>query len=121
MGVCGSCGMMVDGEPTLTCGSFLSEHLPGPIRVEPLDHFPVIRDLVVDVAPFVEKLTSVQPWLIRKEEKPLEQGEYLQTPEQLAEFKQFTLCINCMLCYAACPVSGIEPDFVGPAAMALAH
>ena len=56
MGVCGSCGMMVNGQPTLTCGSFLSEFYPGRIRVEPLDHFPVVRDLVVDVQPFVDKL-----------------------------------------------------------------
>ena len=121
MGVCGSCGMMVNGQPTLTCGSFLSEFYPGTIRVEPLEHFPVVRDLVVDVQPFIDKLTSVKPWIIRAQDKPVEQGEYLQSPEQLAEFKQFTLCINCMLCYAACPVSGIEPDFVGPAALALAH
>src|SRR3989304_1391533 len=48
MGVCGSCGMMVNGTPQLTCAAFLSDHLPGPIRVEPLHYFPVIRDLVGD-------------------------------------------------------------------------
>ena len=48
-------------------------------------------------------------------------GEYLQTPEELDAYKQFSMCINCMLCYAACPVYGLDPDFIGPAAIALAE
>ena len=121
MGVCGSCGMMVNGEAKLTCATFLKDYYPNPIKVEPLSNFPVVRDLVIDMTSFMEKLTAVQPWLIRKEEKPLEEGEYLQTPAELARYKQFSMCINCMLCYAACPVVGIEKEFVGPAALALAH
>ena len=80
MGVCGSCGMMVNGTPKLTCAAFLSESLPGPIQVEPLRYFPIIRDLVVDITDFMKKLRKVKPWIIRKEEQPLAQGEYLQTP-----------------------------------------
>jgi fumarate reductase iron-sulfur subunit len=121
MGVCGSCGMMVNGVAFLTCAAFLRDYLPGPIRREPLSYFPVIRDLVIDMEGFMERLNSVSPWLIREEEKPLEEGEYLQSPAELASYKQFSMCINCMLCYAACPVTGIEKDFVGPAALALAH
>ena len=49
MGVCGSCGMMVNGDPVLTCAAFLESYAPGPIRVEPLQHFPVVRDLVTDL------------------------------------------------------------------------
>jgi fumarate reductase iron-sulfur subunit len=45
----------------------------------------------------------------------------LQTPEELAHYKQFSMCINCMICYAACPVYGLEPKFIGPAALALAQ
>jgi fumarate reductase iron-sulfur subunit len=121
MGVCGSCGMMVNGEPQLTCATFLSHCLPGPVRVEPLRYFPVMRDLVIDMTGFMGKLQSVKPWIIRSEEKPLSQGEYLQTPEELDVYKQFSMCINCMLCYAACPVYGLDPQFVGPAAIALAQ
>ena len=47
MGICGSCGMTVNGEPKLTCATFLADYAPGPIRIEPLRNFPVIRDLVV--------------------------------------------------------------------------
>jgi fumarate reductase iron-sulfur subunit len=121
MGVCGSCGMMVNGQPKLTCAAFLKDYLPGPIRVEPLANFPVIRDLVINLDDFLHKLKEVKAWLIPKEEKSVSAGEYLQSPEQLAVYKQFSMCINCMLCYAACPVYGLEPKFLGPAAIALAH
>src|SRR5437667_10702335 len=76
MGVCGSCGMMVNGEPKLTCATFLSHYLPGPVRVEPLQYFPVVRDLVVELSDFLRKLKKVKPWIIREEEKPLSEGEY---------------------------------------------
>ena len=121
MGICGSCGMMVNGEPKLTCATFLADYAPGPIRVEPLRYFPVIRDLVTDLTDFMAKLKKVKPWIVRKYEKPLSEGEFLQTPEQLDHFKQFSMCINCMLCYAACPVYGLDPLFSGPAAIALAQ
>ncbi|HEX9880858.1 MAG TPA: succinate dehydrogenase/fumarate reductase iron-sulfur subunit [Candidatus Binatia bacterium] len=121
MGVCGSCGMMVNNEPKLTCAAFLRDYYPREIRVEPLANFPIIRDLIIDMTDFMDKLRSVKPWIIRESEKPVSQGEYLQTPAQLAAYKQFTQCINCVLCYAACPVYGIEPEFLGPAAIALGH
>ena len=121
MGVCGSCGMTVNGEPKLTCETFLSEYADGPVRVEPLRNFPVIRDLVVEIGDFMRKLVKVKPWIVRGHEKPLTDGEYLQTPDELEEFKQFSMCINCMLCYSACPIYGLEPAFIGPAAMALAQ
>ncbi len=121
MGICGSCGMMVNGEPKLTCATFLSDYVPGPVRVEPLRYFPVVRDLVIEMTDFLVKLQRVNPWLVRREEKPLAEGEYLQTPEQLDSFKQFSMCINCLLCYAACPVYGLDPLFIGPAAIALAQ
>ena len=121
MGVCGSCGMMVNGTPVLTCATFLEKFAPGPIRVEPLANFPVSRDLIIEMSDFMNKLKSVKPWIIRKEEKLLEEGEYLQTPSQLDDYKQYSMCINCMLCYSACPVYGLEPGFTGPAAIALAQ
>jgi fumarate reductase iron-sulfur subunit len=121
MGICGSCGMTVNGEPKLTCATFLTDYAPGPVRVEPLRNFPIVRDLIVEIGDFMEKLKSVKPWIVRDEEKPLSAGEYLQTPDELDAYKQFSMCINCMLCYAACPVYGLEPEFIGPAAIALAH
>ena len=121
MGICGSCGMTVNGEPKLTCATFLDDYAPGPVRVEPLRNFPVIRDLVVDLGDFMQKLVRVKPWIVRSVEKPLAAGEYLQSPEEMDEYKQFSMCINCMLCYAACPIYGLDPKFIGPAAIALAQ
>ena len=122
MGVCGSCGMMVNGTPKLTCAVPLSDYVSsGQIRIEPLQFFPVVRDLVIDMSSFLGKLSSVKPWIIRDDEKPPSEGEYLQTPAELDVYKQFSMCINCMLCYSACPVVGLEPEFAGPAVIALAQ
>ena len=121
MGICGSCGMTVNGEPKLTCATFLSEYAPGPVRVEPLRNFPVIRDLIVDIGDFMRKLVRVQPWIVRQTERSPVQGAYRQTPEEMDEYKPFSMCINCMLCYAACPIYALDPKFIGPAAIALAQ
>lgn len=121
MAICGSCGMMINGQPHLSCQTFLRDLLPGPVRVEALAHFPIERDLVVSVQPFVDKLEGIKPYLIPKEPRTLAEGEYRQTPAQLALYEQFSACINCMLCYAACPQYGLDPGFTGPGAIALLH
>ncbi|HSW25334.1 MAG TPA: succinate dehydrogenase/fumarate reductase iron-sulfur subunit [Burkholderiaceae bacterium] len=121
MAICGSCGMMVNGKPALSCETFVRDLLPGPIRIEALAHFPIERDLVVSVEGFVKKLEGIKPYLIPKEPRTLAQGEFLQTPEQLEQIEQFSSCINCMLCYAACPQFGLNPDFTGPGVLALLH
>ncbi len=121
MAICGSCGMMVNGKPKLSCQTFLRDLLPGPVRIEALAHFPIERDLVVSVDGFVKKLESIKPYIIPKKPRTLDQGEYLQTPEQLEQFGQYSSCINCMLCYAACPQFGLNPEFTGPGVLALAH
>ena len=121
MGICGSCGMMVNGRPRLTCGTYLRDYYPREVVVEPLTNFPVIRDLVIDMSDFMEKLGRVQPWIIRDQDQPIEAGAYHQTPAEHERYQQFSMCINCMLCYSACPVYGMEQEFLGPAAMALAR
>jgi fumarate reductase iron-sulfur subunit len=120
MAVCGSCGMNVDGQPKLTCKVPLSNY-GDTIRIEPLANFPIIRDLVVDLEGFMERLRSVKPWVIKAKARALEEGTHRQTPQELEAFRQFSMCINCMLCYAACPVVANEPEFLGPAAIALGH
>lgn len=126
MAVCGSCGMMVDGEPKLTCKTALSNYGDA-LTIEPLANFPIVRDLVVELDGFMHKFRSVKPWIIRAKEKAEdkaalnEKGTFSQSPDQLATFKQFSMCINCLLCYSACPVVANEPEFLGPAAIALGH
>lgn len=123
MAVCGSCGMMVNGTPRLACSTYLNEFYPGEIVLEPLANFPIIRDLVVELTDFMEKLKEVKPWIIRKNKSDEDDtsSEYIQTTSQMDNYYQQTLCINCTLCYAACPVYGLHPDFVGPAVIALGY
>src|SRR5262249_307442 len=121
MGVCGSCGMMVNGEPRLTCAAFLKYYYPHPIRVDPLANFPVVRDLIVNLDDFMEKPHEAKAWLIPKEGEPIPEGDSLQPPAQPGQYKEFRMGMNWRLCYAACPVYGGEPRFIGPAAIALAQ
>ncbi|MCP9758649.1 succinate dehydrogenase/fumarate reductase iron-sulfur subunit [Aquitalea sp. S1-19] len=118
--ICGSCGIMVNDKPSLACKTFLRDYPEG-IRVEALAHFPIERDLVVVMDGFMDKLQKVKPYLIPKEARSLDEGEYLQTPAEMDLYAQFAGCINCGLCYAACPQVGLNPDFIGPGAIALLH
>jgi succinate dehydrogenase iron-sulfur subunit len=90
MGSCGSCGVTVNGQPRLGCTTFLADYTPAVVRIEPLSNFPVIRDLVVDIDDIMGKLVKIKPWIVRNEEKPLEGGEYLQTPTELDEYHQYS-------------------------------
>ena len=80
-----------------------------------------MRDLVVDIGDFMDEAAAGQAVDHPRRGASSDDGEYLQTPEELDAYKQFSMCINCMLCYSACPVYGLDPDFVGPAAIALAE
>ena len=121
MAICGSCGHMVNGAPVLSCHSFLRDYHPGPVRVEPLQHFPILRDLVVDQTGFLDHLAAVQPYLVPARERALADGPHAQTPAEMARYYAQSQCINCLLCYAACPQYGLDPGFTGPAALALLH
>ncbi len=121
MAICGSCGAMVNGVPQLSCHTFLRDYFPRKVRIEPLEHFPIIRDLVIDQSDFLNKLDQVRPYLIPKEERSIADGAYNQTPEQMAQYYSYAQCINCLLCYAACPQYGLDSSFIGPAALALLH
>lgn len=119
MAICGSCGMMVNKVPKLACKTFLRDYTKG-IKVEALANFPIERDLVVDMTHFIESLEAIKPYIIGNNRTP-DQGPNKQTPAQMAKYHQFSGCINCGLCYAACPQFGLNPEFIGPAAITLAH
>jgi len=119
MAICGSCGQMVNGVPVLGCETFLRDYYPGKVRVEPLNHFPIVRDLAIDQTDFLEKLESVKPYVISS--KVPQQGTFVQTPRQMEDYYQYSKCINCLLCYAACPQYGLNSSFTGPGALALLH
>ena len=93
MMVCGSCGMMVNGEPSLTCKTFVRD-LPDKVRIEPLENFPIERDLVVVLDDVMEKLQRAKPYIIRKDDPPPEDTEYTQSRGALMKFKQYTMCVS---------------------------
>ena len=118
MSICGSCGAMINGRPTLMCSTFIRD-LPDNITVEPMRNFPVIRDLVVDTDNAMDKMRDALPYtsfVSKKSKQPLK-----QTPEELQKLKQTSQCIKCMLCYSACPVYAVDEEFIGPAATATAY
>ena len=112
--------MMVNGEPSLTCKTFVRD-LPDQVRIEPLANMPIERDLVVVLDDPMEKMHRANPWIIRQDDPPPPDQEYVQSRAALYKFKQYTMCVNCMCCYAACPQYGLDQSFIGPAALALAH
>ncbi len=125
MGVCGSCGMIINGMPRLACQTQIAEvasEANPVVTVEPLKNHPVIRDLLTDFTAFFEKHRRVKPYLIRKDPEERERGdlEYRMTPEELEEIYEYTLCISCGLCYSACPVVASDERFLGPQALAYA-
>jgi fumarate reductase iron-sulfur subunit len=67
----------------------------------------------------MEKLVRVTPWIVRDDGSTPDPSECLQTPAELDEYRQYSMCINCMLCYSACPSYGLDPVFLGPAAIAI--
>jgi succinate dehydrogenase subunit B (EC 1.3.5.1) len=123
MGICGSCGMVINGVPRLACETNISRLDGERISVEPIYNFKILRDLATDMSDFFKKHRYVKPYLIRKDEEEQfrAEKEYMQTPEQLEDFIPFAYCIKCGLCVAACPVVAEKPWFLGPQALAQAY
>ena len=118
MGICGSCGAVVNGKPVLMCSTFCRE-FKTPISVEPMRNFPVIKDLVVDTDQAMDKFRDALPYTSFSQQKELK--NIPQSPAQLEKIKQTSQCIKCMLCYSACPVYAVHPSFIGPAAAAAGY
>ncbi|MBM3897926.1 MAG: succinate dehydrogenase iron-sulfur subunit [Thaumarchaeota archaeon] len=121
MAICGSCGMKVNGRAVLACYTQISELKSGEIKVEPLDNCSIIRDLVTDFAEFFSHHKSVHPYLIRKDAKENPVKEFLQKPEEVEKYLQYSYCIKCGLCYSACPTVAADKEFPGPQALVQAY
>lgn len=115
MGICGSCAVKVNRKPRLACETQLSK-FKKEIKVEPLDNFRVIRDLITEFDGFFAKHKKVRPYLIAESdyENPVEQ---LQTPEELNHYYIFSLCIKCGACVSVCPASATLDGYLGPASL----
>jgi succinate dehydrogenase / fumarate reductase iron-sulfur subunit len=120
-GVCGSDAMRINGQDRLACKTLVkdvAESDGAEVIIDPLTHFPIQRDLIVDQSSFFKKYRSIKPYLINDE--PVPAKERIQTQEERMAFDDTTNCILCSACFSACPVLEENPDFLGPAIIAQA-
>lgn len=120
MGVCGSCGMFINGFPRLACQTQIEELNSNEIQVKPMPNYDILKDLVPDLKPLIDKHQYIHPYLVRKEGKDIDEltGEFFQTPQELENYIQFSFCIKCGLCMAACPTVATDDGYLGPQPLA---
>lgn len=133
--ICGSCAMRINGRSALACkenvGSEIAfleksqtqgghKNVIPEITVAPLGNMPVIKDLVVDMSSFWNNLEGVVPYVSTKG-RNVPEREFLQTPEERALLDETGNCIMCGACYSECNAREVNPDFVGPHALAKAY
>ena len=119
---CGSCGMIINGKPKLACFTKISELDSDSVTVEPMNNFPIIRDLAVGFERLIATHKRIKPYIIRDDsEVTSETKEFLQSPEDVEKYIQFAGCIKCGLCNSACPTMATDSSFVGPQALAQAY
>jgi len=123
MGVCGSCGMFINGRPRLACNTQITELGTNLVTVAPLPNFNIIRDLVPDLFPMFDAHQALKPYLIRDDtaEQYEPTDEFWQSMHQLEEYLQFSYCIKCGCCMAACPTYATDPTYSGPMPLGQAH
>jgi succinate dehydrogenase iron-sulfur subunit len=127
--ICGSCGMKVNGRSTLGCKTQIAHaHEDAnrrngetePIVVEPMANMPVIKDLVTDMeSTHWTKIRRVTPWLLPEGDPP--EREYVVPPESMIDITQSMACIQCGACVSSCLSMEVDPEFIGPAALAKAY
>lgn len=113
---CGTCGMRMNGREVLACTTRLAEAGPGPIVVEPLANARVEHDLVVDMGALYESLEPAHRPLIRQDEHLSGLGER----DVSQPFARYEDCIECGICVSACPITGSDSRYLGPAALTAA-
>jgi succinate dehydrogenase / fumarate reductase iron-sulfur subunit len=118
-GICGSCAMNIDGTNTLACLK-LCDEVKGPVRIYPLPHMPVVRDLVPDLTRFYAQHRSIEPWL--KTASPTPPKEWKQSHDDRALLDGLYECILCACCSTSCPSYWWNGDrYLGPAVLLQAY
>jgi len=115
-GVCGSCAVLVNNKYTLACETLVLQLNKKKIKLEPLPFFPVIKDLIVDMTQFYEKLLAIQPYLKRDHSKDPEK-EIIQSPEDFHIIEEATKCVLCGACHSSCVSVWTNPNYLGPGAL----
>lgn len=119
--ICGSCAIRIDGHATLACKTKLRTLPSGGrnVTVEPLGNLPIIKDLVVDMRPHWDKVMAIKPWLQPQGTEP--EHEYIAPNETMLHLAGVMSCIMCGACVGDCTVLEVDPNFLGPAALAKAY
>jgi succinate dehydrogenase / fumarate reductase iron-sulfur subunit len=118
-GICGSCAMNIDGKNGLACISACAD-VKGEVKIYPLPHMPVIKDLVPDLANFYAQYAAIKPWLQTR--TPAPDGERLQSKEDQEKVDRPSACILCACCSTSCPSYWWNSDrYLGPAALLAAY
>ena len=118
-GVCGSCAMNIDGTNTLACTKYIAD-AKGDVKIYPLPHQQVIKDLVPDQTHFFAQYREIEPWL--KTDTPAPERERLQTPEDRAKIDGLWECVLCACCSTSCPSYWWNEDrYLGPAILLQAY
>ncbi len=118
---CGSCGMIINGRPRLACFTKISELDSSVITVEPMNNFPIIRDLVVGFDRLFKTHKKLKPYIISEDSETISTKEFRQTPQEVEKYIQFANCIKCGLCNSVCPTMATDSSFIGPQALAQAY
>jgi succinate dehydrogenase / fumarate reductase iron-sulfur subunit len=119
-GICGSCAMNIDGGNTLACTKAI-EDVSGTVRIYPLPHMPVVKDLVPDLTNFYAQYASIKPWLQTRTPPPPDR-ERLQSKEDQEKIDEPSACILCACCSTSCPSYWWNSDrYLGPAALLAAY
>jgi succinate dehydrogenase / fumarate reductase, iron-sulfur subunit len=120
-GICGSCAMNIDGMNRLACTTSMDDLGSGDIRIYPLPHMPVVKDLVPDLTNFYAQYAAVKPWLVTHTPAPPDR-ERLQSKEEQEKIDRPAACILCACCSTSCPSYWWNSDrFLGPAALLAAY
>ena len=121
-GICGSCAMNIDGVNTLACLSSITKNNSN-MKLNPLPHMYVVKDLVPDMTNFYQQYKSIKPWLKQKpENKPKNGKENIQSIEQRNKIRDMDKCILCACCSTACPSYWWNSDkYLGPAVLMQAN
>jgi len=118
-GVCGSCAMNIDGTNTLACTKFISE-VKRDVKIYPLPHAPVIKDLVPDLSQLYSQYAAIEPWLKTDSSPP--DKERLQSPDERKNLDGLYECILCFCCSTSCPSYWWNSDrYLGPASLLQAY
>jgi succinate dehydrogenase / fumarate reductase iron-sulfur subunit len=123
MGVCGSCGMFINGRPRLACNTQITELGTNVVLVAPLPNFKIVRDLVPDLMPMFDAHVALHPYIVREDVKEQYEptGEFFQSSHEVEQYLQFSYCIKCGCCMAACPTYATDATYSGPMPLTSAH